>query len=63
MRRCKVHIAPTPLELAAKVYAWHGWRRKAGESRQGRVAELYRVFVDHKKNRYVAIPLNPNKES
>jgi len=51
-----VHKAKTPVELLAKVYAYHGWVRKAGESRTKRVGELYIITVDNKRGVYVATP-------
>lgn len=46
--------ARTLVELKAKIYAAHGWRRRAGESMAARIKELYEVTLDAKKNRFVA---------
>lgn len=46
--------APTLLELLHKVYEHHGWQRVAGESRSKRVASLYDITIDGRKNRFVA---------
>jgi hypothetical protein len=48
--------AKTATELLAKIYKIHGWKRAEGESRSKRVTDLYDIFVDHKKDRFVAKP-------
>jgi hypothetical protein len=50
----KTHRAKTPVELLAKVYEYHGWRRAVGEERARRVNELYDVSIHG--DYYVATP-------
>lgn len=52
----KEYSAKTPVELCAKIYKAHGWKRVPRENRWRRVKELYTISVDHAGERLVATP-------
>ena len=55
----KTFTARTALDLCIAIYRYHGWTR-AGESRTARVAAMYIVSIDHRRNRWVAKLRTPN---
>jgi hypothetical protein len=47
--------ARTMADLVSKIYAAEGWVRSRGESKIYRAQTAYKITIDHKGNRFVAV--------
>ena len=47
--------ARTMVDLISKIYAAEGWVRSRGESKIYRAQTAYKITMDHKGNRFVAV--------
>jgi glycerol dehydrogenase-like iron-containing ADH family enzyme len=48
-------IARTMADLISKIYEAEGWVRSRGESKVYRAQTAYKIRIDHKGNRFVAV--------
>jgi glycerol dehydrogenase-like iron-containing ADH family enzyme len=48
-------IARTMADLISKIYEAEGWVRSRGESKVYRAQTAYKIKIDHKGNRFVAV--------